>query len=95
MDEKTQQSVRRIIDYLGDEFRQWEESGRPTNHIANDVKRLEAWLKCKTLQGEKSIDVAKLSSDERAVFQDWAAEIYRRMLKESEHRKGGENQWDK
>jgi isochorismate hydrolase len=80
MDEQTQQSVRRIIDYLGDEFRHWEESGRPANHIANDVARLQAWLKCKTLQGEKNINVAKLSSEERAVFEDMAAEVYRRML---------------
>jgi len=34
-----------ICDYLGDEKKHYEESGRPQNHIWRSVRRIRQWLK--------------------------------------------------
>lgn len=44
MNEQTRQALRRVIDYLApEEFRHWDESGRPADHIFYDLQQLEAW----------------------------------------------------
>jgi hypothetical protein len=43
MDEKTYKSLLNILDYLKDEKRDWEENGKPENHIYNDIQRLSNW----------------------------------------------------
>jgi hypothetical protein len=45
MDEDTMESLRRVIDYLWkDEFKSWQESGKPNGHILDDLIILDDYL---------------------------------------------------
>lgn len=44
MDSETYLSLQSLLDYVReDECRDWEESGRPFNHIYLDIVRLDGW----------------------------------------------------
>jgi hypothetical protein len=46
MDHETIESLRRVIDYLWkDEYKSWQEDGKPSSHIFNDLIALDDWLK--------------------------------------------------
>ena len=42
---KLEKDIGVICDYLKDEQKHYEESGRPQNHIWNYVKRMRQWLR--------------------------------------------------
>ena len=45
MKDWTCESLRNILDYLhDDEKRNWEESGKPDDHIYTDILAVTAWL---------------------------------------------------
>ena len=45
MDEEVKRSLLDVIEYLySEEKRHYEESGKPKNHIFNDVRRVDDWL---------------------------------------------------